>query len=379
MTPAAWAHVRAVTIAACRWWAARATYVDPPDEAECVRLEDQVKAPRAAWHADLTAKLETELGRTVAEDELLSLLWQDKLKFDHDVGNRDGMDARTIARSNALSGRVARCLQELGERAWTVPKATNPALEAAIADDPDDLARWLVYADWLQAAGDPRGELIVVQEAALGSDAARAREAELLGQHERYLLGVVADARAFVELRFRRGFIHAVTVDTVQFMSDPSLLLAEVLRLPSARFLGELTLPSLGWGEDEGYAPFVRVLREAGPRPTLRRLAIGVARAAAEEPVWTSALDLSPLDGLYPNLRSLVVRADPLVPGSLEFPRLEELQIEGASTSPSLATSLEAGRLPRLRRIDLRGAVPTDLTALRAECAARGIALHAAP
>ncbi|MBA3538368.1 MAG: TIGR02996 domain-containing protein, partial [Deltaproteobacteria bacterium] len=39
----------------------------------------------------------------------------------------------------------------------------NPKLEAAILADPDDTAAYLVYADWLQSRGDPRGELIVLQ------------------------------------------------------------------------------------------------------------------------------------------------------------------------------------------------------------------------
>lgn len=36
-------------------------------------------------------------------------------------------------------------------------------LEGAIAADPGDPNAYLVYADWLQARGDPLGELIVVQ------------------------------------------------------------------------------------------------------------------------------------------------------------------------------------------------------------------------
>ncbi|HEX7701448.1 MAG TPA: TIGR02996 domain-containing protein [Kofleriaceae bacterium] len=38
-------------------------------------------------------------------------------------------------------------------------------LESAILADPDDLATYLVYADWLQAHGYPRGELIVLVQA----------------------------------------------------------------------------------------------------------------------------------------------------------------------------------------------------------------------
>lgn len=41
--------------------------------------------------------------------------------------------------------------------------ARDEALEATIARDPDALEPYLVYADWLQAKGDPRGDLIALQ------------------------------------------------------------------------------------------------------------------------------------------------------------------------------------------------------------------------
>jgi uncharacterized protein (TIGR02996 family) len=40
------------------------------------------------------------------------------------------------------------------------------AIEAAIDDDPDDARAYAVYGDWLQEQGDPRGELIALQQAA---------------------------------------------------------------------------------------------------------------------------------------------------------------------------------------------------------------------
>lgn len=34
---------------------------------------------------------------------------------------------------------------------------TNPEREAAIAENPHDIAAWQVYGDWLQTQDDPRG------------------------------------------------------------------------------------------------------------------------------------------------------------------------------------------------------------------------------
>ncbi|MGZ3423537.1 MAG: WGR domain-containing protein, partial [Polyangiales bacterium] len=44
-------------------------------------------------------------------------------------------------------------------------EASNPELEAKIVADPNDTQAYLVFADWLQSKGDPRGELIAVQHA----------------------------------------------------------------------------------------------------------------------------------------------------------------------------------------------------------------------
>src|SRR5262249_32543151 len=103
------------------------------------------------------------------------------------------------------------------------------ALEAALVEDPDDLATHRAYADYLQEQGDPRGEFIQVQLAL--EDPTRTieerrelerRERELLAEYEREWLGVLADellepveesseshtksARPY-EIRFVRGWL----------------------------------------------------------------------------------------------------------------------------------------------------------------------------
>src|SRR5262245_23756427 len=45
------------------------------------------------------------------------------------------------------------------------PTQVNLEIEAAIAAAPDDPMPCLVYADWLQERGDPRGELIALEHA----------------------------------------------------------------------------------------------------------------------------------------------------------------------------------------------------------------------
>src|SRR6266571_2688786 len=81
----------------------------------------------------------------------------------------------------------------------------------AIIEEPDDVALRLIYADWLDERGDPRGEFIRVQceLARMSGDNPRrvgleAREQELLKQNEQAWAGPLpCPART---LQFRRGF-----------------------------------------------------------------------------------------------------------------------------------------------------------------------------
>ncbi len=75
----------------------------------------------------------------------------------------------------------------------------HEVFERAILENPDDVASYSAYADWLQEQGDPRGEFIAVQLALEDEsrpkearDALKAREAELLAAHEREWLGELA-------------------------------------------------------------------------------------------------------------------------------------------------------------------------------------------
>jgi uncharacterized protein (TIGR02996 family) len=86
----------------------------------------------------------------------------------------------------------------------------DAALEAAIIANPDDDAAYLVYADWLLARGDPRGDLIALQHADKPESAA------LLEQHLGDWLGISDLGR--VRLTWRWGFIHtAVAFPPIQY------------------------------------------------------------------------------------------------------------------------------------------------------------------
>ena len=86
--------------------------------------------------------------------------------------------------------------------------ATAEALFAEIVDHPDDDQRRLVYADFLQERGDPRGELIALQLANRGAQ----RVADLIATHVHVWLGPVAVVAALDRCKFERGFLAEVTL-----------------------------------------------------------------------------------------------------------------------------------------------------------------------
>lgn len=98
------------------------------------------------------------------------------------------------------------------------------ALDAIYASPEDDALR-AVYADMLQARGDPRGEFIALQLCAhrAGADAAEAtqRASAVLDGHRETFLGPLADVVVASTCVFERGFLARCTVDVATFDDLP--------------------------------------------------------------------------------------------------------------------------------------------------------------
>src|SRR5213078_1683780 len=95
--------------------------------------------------------------------------------------------------------------------------ADHAAFLRAIRAAPDDDLPRLVYADYLDERGDPRGEFIRLQcELARGDcPPLRAREllrrgAELLDRYDAVWAGLLAEAA--YEATFRRGFVEEIEI-----------------------------------------------------------------------------------------------------------------------------------------------------------------------
>jgi uncharacterized protein (TIGR02996 family) len=113
----------------------------------------------------------------------------------------------------------------------------DEAFLEAILHDPDDDGVRLVFADWLEERGDPRGEFIRV-DCALAQlpagdrrmPALEMRRQQLLAEHRDAWLGPLR-GRAYA-WEFRRGFVEEVTADAHHFLQHADSFCAAVpLRL----------------------------------------------------------------------------------------------------------------------------------------------------
>jgi uncharacterized protein (TIGR02996 family) len=133
-----------------------------------------------------------------------------------------------------------------------------PPTIAELRARPDDRDRLLVYADWLAGQGDPRGELIAVQDAeqhcasATELERMRARAIELIESHAElrpHLTRLEPGPRQNVWAIWRGGFIRRLEVLVDRPMPRPGAgllgwaeLIASMLAHPSMALLEELLI-----------------------------------------------------------------------------------------------------------------------------------------
>ena len=113
----------------------------------------------------------------------------------------------------------------------------DDAFLQAILENPDDDTPRLIYADWLEERGDPRGEFIRVQchlAAMSADDERRARleqyERELLARHQDRWLG---ELQPFLRgWTFRRGFLDSITVPAAIYLKPPAIIYLKPAAIP---------------------------------------------------------------------------------------------------------------------------------------------------
>lgn len=238
---------------------------------------------------------------------------------------------------------------------------------AQILDAPDDDRPRLVFADWLQKHGDPRGELIAVQcalarHAATHADVGplaplESRERALLKAYGRaWLIDAETRLHAWGEFGFRRGFIESLTFNGgYAGAAERVRVAAPLLRALSVLELDELAAsPALAGIEEltiRSEHPNVRELDALAANPDagdLRRLGVVYGSPSQKELFALLALPL-PLDEL--------------ALGFYGEPFYGRLALEHLAKQPVRA-SLRALRIRWLRRLAFVRELGTALPAL---------------
>jgi len=252
----------------------------------------------------------------------------------------------------------------------------NPDLEAAILKDIDDPKAWLVYADWLQGEGDPRGELIVVQyglEQKKGKNAKLlAREEEILKESGAALLGPLRkhmqtlDHRKVDAFTWRRGFLSSVRVSYNSYARDGQgpvdvpKHLATILAHPSAALVDQITLGEYNtgvWDKKRGssqvYEPLVDVIAKAKPR-ALSKLVIGEYEFPDDTEIsWVHIGNLGKIWAACPRLEQLTVQGGKIELGKIDAPALREARFITGGLPRKAVQSIAAAKWPKLERLEV--------------------------
>ena len=232
----------------------------------------------------------------------------------------------------------------LGSREYVRAVATNPQLEAAIENDPDDEEAYLVYGDWLQTEGDPRGELIAMQIAAEGDarPAVKAAPGKLLAANVPALLGPLArhvpDVRelAAAPFRWRFGFIHRVELGA-------AAILDEVLAHPSGRFVVELAARCADHAEATALLAVIERVQPAA----LRELDVAVSAPSGT---------LGNLEALWPalsRLERIALAAARFELAGLALPAARRVRFVPRTMSEGSAVAIARAPWPVLERLEL--------------------------
>jgi len=205
-----------------------------------------------------------------------------------------------------------------------------------VAAAPDDAKTYLVLADALEDAGDPRGKwgsLLHEAERGSGDDFARLTvlERKYFAKHRKRLVGLPESVARELEIEWRWGFMHraAATSSTVRTL----------LAAPAAQFLRSLTIEP---GDVEAVA-------ESAPR-LLGSLTVGPLDERAET---LRTLKLGDVGALWtlPLLRSLTLQGARFSI-SRELPRLRHLRL--GLVNEGVLTTVAAMRWPEVESLELR-------------------------
>lgn len=240
--------------------------------------------------------------------------------------------------------------------------AVSPEMERAVLADPRDDAGYLVYGDWLQSQGDPRGELIAIHAARLDDpDSIKLErdEATVFKTYAEELFGpmlrhtkIRRRQGSLPAFRWHLGFVRSATVSYAEPMSSLAGAITAMLRHPSFRFLLELGVGRThrtDYNQRARYDDVIAALVALGPLP-LEELMLVDSSDLLE---MSDLGDLSRLWPALPRLRRLTLNGGSVRLGAIDAPALERLAVHVTGLEAATLRELAAARAPRLEALDL--------------------------
>lgn len=282
-------------------------------------------------------------------------------------------EAEKVIKSKTKKGYVEVQLDAKAEAQAKAKTATagsrNLELEAAILANPDDVAGWQVYFDWLQNEGDPwgeRGNLVLARDKAKGP-----AKAQLTKQIEEFdkqngealygksLLALMkkSDYDEVAQLSDRYGFLWTATVKSPEYDWEgtaPNTVLGALVKSPAARLLTAINIGLMDWEYPVSLQKGIDAISKAGKLESLRSLFIGDFEYPDEQEIsWVEVGKAGKVLPIAPNLRSLQIRGGGIDLGKLEHDTLESLVIETGGLPKAAVASVGKCKLPALTSMEV--------------------------
>ena len=251
------------------------------------------------------------------------------------------------------------------QRAAVLPdEPREPDLEGALPD----AATALVYGDWLQARGHPRGRLIAI-DAALAADPTSAvlaaERARMLHDHADVLLGELAlwfpdpGDDGGLTVTWDHGFLVGARFDRAFYILGA---IEALFRHPSARALRELVIGRHDHG-DQNNTRVCEYILYSSPAPPLRRLYIGDFDDSFEDGIDISRApigDLTELGEIFPLLEDVALKGrGDVVLGNLALPRCRRFALRTSTMTRATLAAILAAPWPVLAELELWFGDPT--------------------
>lgn len=226
---------------------------------------------------------------------------------------------------------------------------SNPALEAAIAANPDDTKNWRVFADWLLEQGEPWAEMIAL--AVQGKPNKKKQ-----GEVEKELLGNLEG-----DITWKNGVIAELNLQPEEVEDEYEATLERVLKHPAGRFVQKLTL-GLPPNEDIEWhmAGLASVISDCGPLPLLQTLDLSPDSEHMDQPSWRRVGDIGGIWAAAPHLKELLLQGsagsddgEQIDFGDIEAPHLEKLVFISSGLHKNAPTQLGSAKLPNLSHLEL--------------------------